>query len=162
MNWDNCISLPVSLKFLYLVPQFSGRFIIFIQIGFLVEAYNGTAERPTFDRYALFATFFPCVTAGPLVLQGELFRQMKDRDDKALSTWRIMIGVTIFCMGLFKKVVFADTIAPYANDTFTGVAGGAGIDPLTAWVGSLCYTLQLYFDFSGYSDMAICLESNCR
>ena len=130
-------------------------FYTFIQIGFLVEAYNGTAERPTFDRYALFATFFPCVTAGPLVLQGELFGQMKDRDDPAFSSWRVMIGVTIFCMGLFKKVVFADTIAPYANETFAAVAGGASIDFLTAWVGSLCYTLQLYFDFSGYSDMAV-------
>ncbi len=130
-------------------------FYTFIQIGFLVEAYNGTAERPTFDRYALFATFFPCVTAGPLVLQSELFRQMKDRDDRAFSSWRVMIGVTIFCMGMFKKVVFADTIAPYANALFSGVSGGAMVDPLTAWIGSLCYTLQLYFDFSGYSDMAV-------
>ncbi len=130
-------------------------FYTFIQIGFLIESFNGTAERPTFDRYALFATFFPCVTAGPLVLQGEMFDQMKERKDSAFSSWRLMIGLTIFCLGLFKKVVFADTIAPYANDTFSGVAAGAGIDMLTAWVGATCYTLQLYFDFSGYSDMAI-------
>ena len=95
------------------------------------------------------------MTAGPLVLQSELFGQLKDRDDPAFSSWRVMIGVTIFCMGLFKKVVFADTIAPYANETFAAVAAGASIDFLTAWVGSLCYTLQLYFDFSGYSDMAV-------
>ena len=130
-------------------------FYTFIQIGFLIEAYNGTAERPTFDRYALFATFFPCVTAGPLVLQSEMFSQMGDRDDRAFSPWRVMVGTTIFCMGLFKKVVFADTIAPYADQVFGGVAAGAGVDALTAWVGSVCYTLQLYFDFSGYSDMAV-------
>ncbi len=130
-------------------------FYTFIQIGFLVEAYNGTAERPSFDRYALFATFFPCVTAGPLVLQSEFFRQMKDRDDSAFSSSRVIIGLTIFCMGMFKKVVFADTIAPFANEAFGGVAAGGGIEPLTAWVGALCYTLQLYFDFSGYSDMAV-------
>ncbi len=130
-------------------------FYTFIQIGFLIEAYNGTAKRPTFDRYALFATFFPCVTAGPLVLQSEMFSQMGERDDRAFSPWRVMVGVTIFCMGLFKKVVFADTIAPYADQVFVGVASGAGVDALTAWVGSLCYTLQLYFDFSGYSDMAV-------
>ena len=130
-------------------------FYTFIQIGFLVEAYGGLTQRPTFDRYALFATFFPCVTAGPLVLQSEIFAQMQDRDDKAFSPWRVTIGVTIFCIGLFKKVVFADTLAPYANAVFSGVAAGTAIDPLTAWVGSLSYTLQLYFDFSGYSDMAI-------
>lgn len=130
-------------------------FYTFIQIGFLIEAYNGTAQRPTFDRYALFATFFPCVTAGPLVLQSEMFSQMGERDDRAFSPWRVMVGTTIFCMGLFKKVVFADTIAPYADQLFVGVAGGAGVDPMTAWVGSVCYTLQLYFDFSGYSDMAV-------
>ncbi len=130
-------------------------FYTFIQIGFLIEAYNGSAERPTFDRYALFATFFPCVTAGPLVLQSEMFGQMGDRDDRAFSSWRVMVGITIFCMGLFKKVVFADTIAPYADQVFVGVAAGGGVDFLTAWVGSLSYTLQLYFDFSGYSDMAV-------
>ena len=130
-------------------------FYTFIQIGFLVEAHNGSAERPTFDRYALFATFFPCVTAGPLVLQKEFFAQLKDRTDSAFSSWRVVIGVTIFCMGMFKKVVFADTIAPFANEVFGGVAAGAGVDPVTAWIGSVCYTLQLYFDFSGYSDMAV-------
>ena len=130
-------------------------FYTFIQIGFLIEAYNGTAERPTFDRYALFATFFPCVTAGPLVLQKEMFSQMGDRDDPAFSPWRVTVGITIFCMGLFKKVVFADTIGPYADQMFGGVAAGAGVDALAAWVGSLCYTLQLYFDFSGYCDMAV-------
>ena len=130
-------------------------FYTFIQIGFLLDAYNGTAEPPTFDRYALFASFFPCVTAGPLVLQGEMFAQMKDRNDPAFSSWRVMVGTTIFCMGLFKKVVFADTIAPYANEMFAGVGAGASVDFATAWVGSLCYTLQLYFDFSGYSDMAV-------
>jgi D-alanyl-lipoteichoic acid acyltransferase DltB (MBOAT superfamily) len=130
-------------------------FYTFIQIGFLIEAYSGTAERPSFDRYALFATFFPCVTAGPLVLQNEMISQMGDRDDRAFSPWRVMVGTTIFCMGLFKKVVFADTIAPYADQLFGGVAAGAGVDALTAWVGSVCYTLQLYFDFSGYCDMAV-------
>ncbi len=130
-------------------------FYTFIQIGFLLEAYSGTAARPTFDRYALFATFFPCVTAGPLVLQSEMFGQMGDRKDPAFSSWRVMVGTTLFCMGLFKKVVFADTIAPYADQVFAGVAAGSGLDMATAWTGSLCYTLQLYFDFSGYSDMAL-------
>lgn len=130
-------------------------FFTFIQIGFLIEAYNGQVERPGFARYVLFATFFPCVTAGPLVLQREMFDQMKDRTDRAFDTLRLAVGGTLFAFGLFKKVVFADALAPFANTVFDGAAAGQSVAPLTAWLGSLCYALQLYFDFSGYSDMAI-------
>ncbi|MDH3741250.1 MAG: MBOAT family protein, partial [Hyphomicrobiales bacterium] len=101
------------------------------------------------------ATFFPCVTAGPLVLQREIFDQMKERTDTALDFSRISAGLTMFSIGLFKKVVLADSIAPYANTAFNGVAGGQSIDIITAWSGAVAYTLQLYFDFSGYSDMAL-------
>ena len=130
-------------------------FYTFIQIGFLVEAFVGQADRPQFGKYVLFATFFPCVTAGPLVLQREIFDQMKDRTDPAFSSHRVAVAITMFCIGLFKKVVFADSIAPFANLAFDGVATGAGIDFINAWAGALAYTLQLYFDFSGYSDMAV-------
>lgn len=130
-------------------------FYTFIQIGYLIEAYNGQVERPGFVRYVLFATFLPCVTAGPLVLQQEMFDQMKDRTDRAFDAVRLATGGTLFAFGLFKKVVLADSIAPFANTVFDGVAAGQSISTLTAWVGSTCYALQLYFDFSGYSDMAI-------
>ena len=130
-------------------------FYTFIQIGFLVEASNGQAAVRSVGRYFLFASFFPCVTAGPLVLQKEMFDQMGDRDDPAFSPWRVSVGLTMFGMGLFKKVVMADSIAPFADAAFNGVADGAAIGLVEAWVGSLCYTLQLYFDFSGYSDMAV-------
>jgi alginate O-acetyltransferase complex protein AlgI len=130
-------------------------FFTFVQIGYLVEAYNGQVERPGFGRYLLFATFFPCVTAGPLVLQREMFDQIRERDERALEARRLAVGLTMFGMGLFKKVVLADSIAPYANLVFDGVAAGGAVTILTAWLGALCYALQLYFDFSGYSDMAI-------
>ena len=130
-------------------------FYTFIQIGFLLEAYSGKVGRVTFARYALFATFFPCVTAGPLVLQREMFEQMERKKGPAFSTTALSVGLTMFGMGLFKKVVLADSIAPYADAAFNGVAGGAGIGMVEAWTGSLAYSLQLYFDFSGYSDMAI-------
>lgn len=130
-------------------------FYTFIQIGFLIEAYSGKAEQQTFMRYLTFATFFPCVTAGPLVLQHEIFEQMKERSDSALDFRRISAGLTMFCIGLFKKVMLADSIAPYANSTFNGVAAGQSIDMVIAWAGSVAYALQLYFDFSGYSDMAL-------
>lgn len=131
-------------------------FYTFIQIGYLVEVSNGQVKAPTTGRYFLFACFFPCVTAGPLVLQKEMFEQMGEhRDDPAFSSWRVSVGLTMFGMGLFKKIVLADTIAPIADAAFNGVSGGAGVGMTEAWVGSLCYTLQLYFDFSGYSDMAV-------
>ena len=145
------IILPVGISF-----------YTFIQIGFLVEAHSGQAEQQSFTRYLTFATFFPCVTAGPLVLQREIFDQMNDRTDSALDFRRIAAGVAMFSMGLFKKVILADSIAPYANGAFNGVAAGQSIDALTAWAGSTAYALQLYFDFSGYTDMAIGLGGDLR
>ncbi len=130
-------------------------FFTFIQIGFLIEAFNGLAKKVSLGRYALFATFFPCVTAGPLVLQREMFDQMEKKSGDAFSAAAVSAGLTIFSIGLFKKVVLADTIAPFADAAFNGVAAGAAIDGINAWIGSLCYSLQLYFDFSGYSDMAV-------
>ena len=138
------IILPVGISF-----------YTFIQIGFLIEAHGGQAEQQPFTRYLTFATFFPTVTAGPLVLQREFFDQMSGRKDSALDPRRISVGLTLFAMGLFKKVILADSIGVYANDAFDGVAAGQSISTYSAWVGSLAYSLQLYFDFSGYSDMAI-------
>ncbi|MGI9423221.1 MAG: MBOAT family O-acyltransferase [Hyphomicrobiaceae bacterium] len=132
-------------------------FFTFIQIGYLVEAYSGSVEHQPFSRYLVFATFFPCITAGPLVLQREIFSQMSGREDQAFNAHRLAVGLTLFGMGLFKKVVLADSIAPYADVVFNGAAGGLAVTQVTAWAGALCYTLQLYFDFSGYSDMALAL-----
>ena len=122
---------------------------------FLLESNSGQAGKVGFAKYSLFATFFPVVTAGPLLLQREIFPQMEDKQGPAFSTVALSVGLTMFGIGLFKKVILADSIAPYADMAFDGVALGASIDMLNAWVGSLCYTLQLYFDFSGYSDMAV-------
>ncbi len=130
-------------------------FFTFIQIGYLIDAFNGQLVRHDFARYALFSAFFPCVTAGPLVLQNEFMRQLDNPAIKAFDMRRVAVGLTMFGFGMFKKVVLADQIAPYANAMFNGVAAGSAVDPVTAWIGTLCYTLQLYFDFSGYSDMAI-------
>ena len=138
------IILPVGISF-----------YTFIQIGFLLEAYNGQAEKVSFSRYALFATFFPCVTAGPLVLQREMFQQMEEKKGPAFTSVAVAVGLTLFGIGVFKKVILADSIAPFANIAFDGVAAGAAIGAIEAWVGSLCYAMQLYFDFSGYSDMAV-------
>ncbi|MEL6298495.1 MAG: MBOAT family O-acyltransferase [Pseudomonadota bacterium] len=130
-------------------------FFTFIQIGFLIEAYNGQVQRQPFSRYLVFATFFPCIAAGPLVMQKEMFDQMKDRSDSAFNARRLAAAVTLFCIGLFKKCAIADSIAPYADSVFNGASAGLAIDQATAWAGALAYTMQLYFDFSGYCDMAL-------
>jgi alginate O-acetyltransferase complex protein AlgI len=130
-------------------------FFTFIQIGYLIDAYNGQLLRHEFFRYVMFSAFFPCVTAGPLVLQKELMPQLDKPYAPIFNLRRFTVGATMFAIGVFKKAALADSIAPYADSVFTAAATGSALDPATAWVGTLCYTLQLYFDFSGYSDMAL-------
>lgn len=130
-------------------------FYTFVQIGYLIECFNGRVEKPGWDRYALFTSFFPCVTAGPLVLQREMLEQMRDRSDSAFDAQRLAVGLTMFGIGLFKKVFLADSIGPYANAVFDGATAGEALAASTAWIGAIAYALQLYFDFSGYSDMAL-------
>jgi alginate O-acetyltransferase complex protein AlgI len=130
-------------------------FFTFIQIGYLIDAYNGQVVGNDLSRYIVFSAFFPCVTAGPLVLRREMMEQLEDPKHEAFEIRRTVIGLTMFGMGLFKKVVLADSIAPYADQVFNGVAHGGAVDAATSWIGAACYALQLYFDFSGYSDMAL-------
>jgi alginate O-acetyltransferase complex protein AlgI len=134
-------------------------FFTFVQIGFLIDAYNGQLLKHDFSRYVVFAAFFPCVTAGPLVMQREMMEQLSDPHTRAFDLRRVTVGLTMFAMGLFKKVVLADSIAPFSDNVFGGAQSGMALDAATAWIGALCYTLQLYFDFSGYSDMAIGLAT---
>jgi len=130
-------------------------FYTFIQIGYLIDVKNGQAAQPPFAQYLLFATFFPYVTAGPIVLQQEIFSQLEKRPRFDID--RVVIGLVFFSIGLFKKLVLADGVAGYATSAFRVVAQGDAISALDAWMGTLAYTLQLYFDFSAYSDMALAL-----
>ena len=134
-------------------------FFTFVQIGYLIDAFNGQLVKHDFVRYIVFTAFFPCVTAGPLVMQREMMEQLSNPQLKAFDVKRVTIGVTMFAMGLFKKVVLADSIAPFADSVFNAAHSGVALDAATAWIGALSYTLQLYFDFSGYSDMAIGLAT---
>jgi len=138
-----------------IVAPIGVSFFTFVQIGYLIDAYNGQLVRHDFARFIVFAAFFPCVTAGPLVMQREMMEQLAEPKQNALDLRRIMIGVTMFGMGLFKKILMADSIAPFADAVFNGAHEGMTYNWATAWIGALSYMLQLYFDFSGYSDMAI-------
>jgi len=137
------IVLPIGLSF-----------HTFQQIAYLHDTRRdpSKADYP-FLNYAFLVAFFPQLVAGPIVHHNELLPQLKNR----FTVWRLRRfapGVALFLMGLCKKSVFADRVAPISNLLFDGVAAGATPGLLDAWIGVLAYSLQLYFDFSGYSDMA--------
>ncbi len=140
------------LQIIYLVGI---SFFTFIQIGVLCEVYSGQLSKIRFSHFFLISSFFPCVTAGPILLQKEMLPQFAHEQRSLLDPLRLAVALTVFGIGLFKKLVLADSIAPYADGAFDAVVGGAAIDAAGAWIGALAYTLQLYFDFSGYSDMAV-------
>ena len=130
-------------------------FFTFQQITYLLDTYRGVARTEPFLHYALFVSFFPQLIAGPIVHHGEMLPQFERLQRRRIRAERLAAGASIFIVGLFKKTVLADTVAYYANLAFMRAEYPEGIDLLTAWMGSLSYTFQLYFDFSGYSDMAI-------
>ena len=130
-------------------------FFTFQQIAYLVDAYRGETREYNFLHYCLFVTFFPQLIAGPIVHHREMLPQFA-RDVIYRFTQRdFIVGFTIFTIGLFKKVVLADGVAVYANPVFAAAEAGMALSFAEAWGGALAYTLQIYFDFSGYSDMAI-------
>ncbi len=130
-------------------------FFTFQQIAYLVDVYKTQIYEKSLLDYALFVTFFPQLIAGPIVHHGEMLPQFKQGDAFSKDHVRTSQGLTVFLFGLFKKVVLADSIAIYASPVFSAAANGGELTFVEAWGGCLAYTFQLYFDFSGYSDMAI-------
>ena len=133
-------------------------FYTFTQVAFLVDTWHGKVREVRPVYYGLFVTYFPHLVAGPVLHHAQMMPQFGDPSVYRFNAANFFGGVVIFCIGLFKKVVLADGIAPYADAVF--VPADAGQQPGTgeAWLGTLAYTFQLYFDFSGYSDMAIGLS----
>ena len=129
-------------------------FITFQKIAFLVDAYRGLVRNFTLLNYAFFVTFFPQLIAGPITHHSEIMPQigLSQRRDLAAD---IAIGISIFVVGLFKKVVIADSLAIYADAGYSMLRAGHPLDSASAWITVLCYSFQLYYDFSGYSDMAV-------
>jgi alginate O-acetyltransferase complex protein AlgI len=129
-------------------------FFTFQKIAFLVDAYVGGVV--TFDllHYSLFVTFFPQLIAGPIVRHNEIIPQFATLPQRA-SASDFAVGASIFAIGLFKKVCLADLSAVWVNPVFSAAATGVTISFVDAWIAALAYSFQLYFDFSGYTDMAI-------
>ncbi len=128
-------------------------FFTFQQIAYLVDCYREKQKDRNFFNYALFVTFFPQLIAGPIVHHKEMMPQFSRINKKILEN--LTIGITIFIIGLFKKVVLADTVAVESTTIFNWANAGHHPSLIEAWGAAICYTLQIYFDFSGYSDMAV-------
>ena len=130
-------------------------FITFQKIAFLVDAYRGQVKQFSLRNFSLFVTFFPQLIAGPIVHHAEIIPQFSKTRDPITRSGDLVIGWSIFCLGLFKKVVVADTCAGYADAGYALLQSGKPPDLATAWTAVLAYGFQLYYDFSGYSDMAV-------
>jgi alginate O-acetyltransferase complex protein AlgI len=139
---------PVPHLFLPLAISF----FTFEQISYLVDADAGKTHGYTPLDYALFVAYFPHLIAGPIVRHNDLipqFRQLRARNDD------LSAGVTLFTIGLAKKSLIADNLAPFADAVFDAAGRGTHLGMSDAWLGTLFFAFQIYFDFSAYSDMAL-------
>jgi D-alanyl-lipoteichoic acid acyltransferase DltB (MBOAT superfamily) len=138
------IALPLAISF-----------YTFQQIAFLSDAYDGHAKEHSFLDYCLFISFFPHLIAGPITHHREMLPQFRDPE---IFRWRpdnFAVGLTLFALGLFKKVGIADPFGEMARPVFAAASGGTALNLTESWGGAVAYALQIYFDFSGYTDMAI-------
>lgn len=141
----SAVALPLGISF-----------FTFQQIAYLVDAYRGETEEYHISDYFLFVTFFPQLIAGPIVHHKDVMPQFARHHGRGIKPLDLSVGLTIFAIGLFKKVVIADELALSVAPLFELAENGTRIPTVgEAWAGSTLYALQIYFDFSGYSDMAI-------
>lgn len=140
------IILPLAISFFTLQ-----------QIAYLFDIYRNdvVTEKHDFLTYCLFVAFFPKLIAGPIVRFKEMIPQLIKSNTFRIVSENIAIGLTVFSLGLFKKVILADNIGKYVNPIFDIASSGLPIGFFYSWSGALAYAFQLYFDFSGYCDMAI-------
>jgi alginate O-acetyltransferase complex protein AlgI len=149
-NINTLTSFDFSLQGVVLPLAIS--FFTFQQIAYLVDSFRGLTKKYSILNYALFVTFFPQLISGPIVHYKEMMPQFLSLANKTINFRNIGTGLFILSLGLFKKVVIADTFAVWAN---TGFDSNLPLTFFEAWATALAYTFQLYFDFSGYTDMAI-------
>jgi alginate O-acetyltransferase complex protein AlgI len=142
------------LPFVNIILPLGISFFTFQQIAYLVDVMRGAKVERDIVSYTLFVSFFPHLIAGPLVHHAEMIPQFK-RGRTGRSAVLVARGLAIFAAGLFKKVVIADNLAQFVSPVFAHLDAGGGVTTSWAWLATLAYTLQIYFDFSGYSDMAI-------
>lgn len=148
LNINRAIGTHLSKKSIILPLGIS--FFTFQQLSLLVSVYKQEESVDSFLDYSLFITFFPQLVAGPIVLYNEMVPQIRQQSTRRFNIDHFIAGIYIFSIGIFKKVVIADTFSIFATDGFALTEFSLA----STWAASLCYTMQIYFDFSGYSDMA--------
>ena len=149
-NLAALLGKPLPLP--HLVLPLGISFFTFTQIAYLVDVYRAKAREPSPVNYALFVSFFPHLLAGPILHHSEMMPQFASPTNKRPQAENLASGLFLLCIGLVKKVCLADQLAPLAE---AGFAHPAALSTLGAWLAVLAYTLQIYFDFSGYTDMAL-------
>jgi alginate O-acetyltransferase complex protein AlgI len=152
------VVMDLSFNFKNIILPLGISFFTFQKIAYLVDARKGLTGDHGFLEYCLFVAFFPQLIAGPIVHHREMLSQFKNLTDRSGTYANITIGLSILAVGLFKKVVVADGFAHFATPVFNLAAQGKALSTLDAVAGTFSYAFQLYFDFSGYSDMAIGLS----
>jgi D-alanyl-lipoteichoic acid acyltransferase DltB (MBOAT superfamily) len=152
-NLNELFSLSLPDKSIFLPLAIS--FFTFHQIAYLVDTYREETTPVSLGHYALFVSFFPQLIAGPIVRFHEVMSRMTSSDAFKLNLEQLGGGITIFLLGLFKKVCLADGMSPYVTYVFQAANGPVTLTFFESWGAALSYALQIYFDFSGYSDMAI-------
>jgi D-alanyl-lipoteichoic acid acyltransferase DltB (MBOAT superfamily) len=145
LTWEGpVLELPLGISF-----------YTFHQLTYLWYCRSNREGASNFKHYLLYVTFFPQLIAGPIVRPKELLPQLSRSRSSAFRSDDIALGVTVFGIGLFKKMIIADHVSQWVSPVFASAGGEGAILFLDAWTAALSYTFQLYFDFSGYSDMAI-------
>ncbi len=140
----NSYSLPLGISF-----------YSFTQMGYLFDQFEGEKPEKKLINYSLFVSFFPSVSSGPIIQNDDVGKQLRQLTFKQFNIEKITRGFCLLLIGLFKKVILADSVANIANEVYRAVNAKVNINSLEAWIGAVSYSLQLYFDFSGYSDIAI-------
>lgn len=149
---DNCnFFFKTNFYFEKIALPLGISFFTFQQISFIIDRYKKDAPDYHFWDYACFVTFFPQLVAGPIVLHNEFIPQLNQKEKRFLNTDLFFDGISLFILGLAKKVLLADVLAIIVNAEYQSIAY---LDLISAWITIICYMLELYFDFSGYCDMA--------
>jgi len=156
-NLNDAFHLGFKLE--SLIVPLGISFFIFQKIAFLVDVYRGRIQRLNFQNYVLFVSFFPQLIAGPIVHYGEMQPQFDRNPWSNVAASDVIRGISFITIGLFKKVALADNFSGYAEVVFKAADGGMAPSFSDAWIGCVAFGLQIYFDFSGYTDIAIGLAA---
>jgi len=150
MNLDRAFGFSYEIPHIILPLGIS--FFTFTQTAYLVDVKRGEAKVAGFLTFLEFVTIFPHLIAGPIISYREMLPQFLRRENLFINWHNMALGLTLFTLGLAKKVLIADRLSPIVGNVFSHAAT---VSCFEAWLGALAYTFQLYFDFSGYSEMAI-------